>query len=296
MEYYKFKKILDEKMYSTDFHIKLIKDMKKSFKRFFSEYRISNFHDKLIQNRTQALEIKFGKTMEFIISEYLKENGFLKLENKFNTNDNKYDIDQYFEKNGTYYIVEQKIRDDHDSTKKRGQFDNFKQKINYLNIEKSNSHKSASMYFIDGALAKNKKYYSEEMKKLTLEYPMISFNLFYGKEFFDFFQMPNSHTELLHHINMYKNEMDNVSTLNMFHFNNTNDLDLDNLVLTDKQFLTSLNSLLSNEKSKYLVLENLFEGSDFLSKLMKSIVELDEKNKILRTLKSLEEKWTKNEK
>ena len=35
----------------------------------------------------------------------------------------------FFKKDDVHYFVEQKVRDDHDSTKKRGQISNFEKKL-----------------------------------------------------------------------------------------------------------------------------------------------------------------------
>jgi len=41
-------------------------------------------------------------------------------------------LDQYFTDGKIYYFVEQKVRDDHDSTKKRGQISNLEKKARNL--------------------------------------------------------------------------------------------------------------------------------------------------------------------
>ena len=61
-------------------------------------------------------------------------------------------------------MIEQKIRDDHDSTKKRGQFVNFVKKIKYLKQEYPTNKISASMWFVDNSLMKNKRYYLNMME------------------------------------------------------------------------------------------------------------------------------------
>jgi len=44
-------------------------------------------------------------------------------------NGERLSLDQFFTDGRTYYFIEQKIRDDHDSSKKRGQVANFKAKL-----------------------------------------------------------------------------------------------------------------------------------------------------------------------
>lgn len=99
-------------------------------KRYTGIFRLTNAKTKLIQNLTQSREIKFGDFMEEIITEYIAKMGYINL-NKHLGNDyegNTLNADQVFTKDDTVYLIEQKLRDDHDSTKKRGQFDNFKKK------------------------------------------------------------------------------------------------------------------------------------------------------------------------
>jgi hypothetical protein len=100
--------------------------------------------------------------------------------------------DQYFctPDRTKYYLIEQKVRDDHDSTKKRGQIENFRKKLEYLKTLHGPSL-SGIMYFIDPALHKNEGYYRKELEILqhSLEIPVT---LFYDGELFQYLQ---GHTE-----------------------------------------------------------------------------------------------------
>ena len=55
--------------------------------------------------------------------------GYKNLEKKLEFQNNKLSFDQLFCDKNTIFLIEQKIRDDHDSTKKRGQYANFINKI-----------------------------------------------------------------------------------------------------------------------------------------------------------------------
>jgi hypothetical protein len=78
-------------------------------------------------------------------------------------------LDLYFTDSVRYYFVEQKIRDDHDSTKKRGQIENFKRKFEHLyNLHGENM--VGIMYFIDPDFNKNKQFYQSEISKLIDSY------------------------------------------------------------------------------------------------------------------------------
>lgn len=52
-----------------------------------------------------------------------------------NTNGDVLNIDQCFKRGNKVYFIEQKIRDDHDSTKKRGQIQNFEKKLDIMLIK-----------------------------------------------------------------------------------------------------------------------------------------------------------------
>ena len=96
--------------------------------------------------------------------------------------DSKEYVDQYFTDGTNVFLTEMKIRDDHDSTKKRGQYDNFRKKISLVRKQHPNAHIDASMWFVDPGLIKNKNYYRDEMSKEN--FSNVSLHLYYGSEFF----------------------------------------------------------------------------------------------------------------
>lgn len=153
-------------------------------KRYTGIFRLSNAKTKLIQNVTQSREIKFGDFMEDIITEYIAEMGYNNLNKNIGTDEegNKLSADQVFVKNNTVYLIEQKIRDDHDSTKKRGQYANFQKKYELLKRKNPDCDINATMWFIDDSLVKNKNYYIEEAAAKKLE--GVEINIFYGGALF----------------------------------------------------------------------------------------------------------------
>lgn len=186
-------------IFTYEYFIGKLNDKIKSNQRFYNEllitviqnpnryigvFRLSNAKTKLLQNVTQSREIKFGDFMEEIVTEYIREMGYSN-QNKNIGNDeegNALSADQIFTKDNTIYLIEQKIRDDHDSTKKRGQYSNFRKKYTLLKQNYPNHIINASMWFIDGSLVKNKKYYESESKKE--EQSNIHINIFYGDALF----------------------------------------------------------------------------------------------------------------
>lgn len=167
--------------------------------RFIGNFRVTNPKTKLIQYVTQSREILFGNFMEDIISQYLTLMGFTQI-NKYvgQSSENKpLMADQLCGDDNTIYFIEQKMRDDHDSAKKRGQFNNFKEKIEALTKSYPNKIIISVMWFIDDGLKKNKKYYNEEISKLSYQHVYLK----YGKELFvDIFNRVDVWDEIINHL------------------------------------------------------------------------------------------------
>ncbi|MBR4857718.1 MAG: restriction endonuclease [Clostridia bacterium] len=177
---------LNHKIKSDDsFVYELLVTVVKNPNRYTGIFRLSNAKTKLIQNVTQSREIKFGDFMEDIVTEYISKMGYRNLDKSIGHDEegNALSADQVFMKGDTVYLIEQKIRDDHDSTKKRGQFQNFKKKYSLLKKQYPNYKINATMWFIDDSLVKNKNYYSSEAAQEIA--PNISLNIYYGGTLFE---------------------------------------------------------------------------------------------------------------
>lgn len=191
----------------------------KNPKRYTGIFRLTNTQTKLIQNVTQSQEIKFGDFMEDIITEYIALMGYSNLDKNIGT-DEKGDAlsaDQVFIKDSTVYLIEQKIRDDHDSTKKRGQYANFRKKYSLLKNTYPGYNINATMWFIDDSLVKNKNYYTEEAKNEQLT--GIDINIFYGGTLFNkLFNRMDVWDEICSYLERNKQERSN-EVLNIPDFN-----------------------------------------------------------------------------
>ena len=172
IDYADFVSRLNAKVKSDeDFYVELLKTVIKSPHRYTGIFRLTNAKTKLIQNVTQSREIKFGDFMEEIVTEYIALMGYHNLDKNIGNDDagNALSADQVFKKGNGIYLIEQKIRDDHDSTKKRGQFENFRKKYTLLKSKYPHRKIIASMWFIDENLKKNKNYYNAEIIKETID-------------------------------------------------------------------------------------------------------------------------------
>ncbi len=157
--------------------------------RYIGIFRPTKPKTKLVQNITQSHEIRFGDALENIFEMYFEKLGFELLEKRLTpeeTKDNKeYNIDQLFRKNNVIYLIEQKVRDDHDSTKKVGQFSNFEAKYFEVSRKYANNIIIPIMWFIDDSLRKNKNYYSNQMIEMAKFYNCTP-KLYYGAEMFNY--------------------------------------------------------------------------------------------------------------
>lgn len=163
----------------------LLESLAGSPSRYVGIFRATMPQTKIIQNITQSHEIKFGDAFEILIRKAFEALGYVALDTCIDADDNNnyVNLDQLFEFGNKIIFIEQKLRDDHDSTKKRGQIDNFRIKIELLKEKYSNKEITSYFYFVDDSLHKNKKFYLEEIQKLKGNLS-LKISLCYGSELF----------------------------------------------------------------------------------------------------------------
>jgi len=166
--------------------------------RYSGLFRLSNAKSKLIQNVTQSKEIKLGDFLEELITHYFDLLGYQNLDKNlgYDENGDNLNVDQIFINNNALFFIEQKIRDDHDSTKKRGQFQNFIKKVNRITTLYPQMEVYGSMWFIDPSLTKNRNYYLQELRSEGND----NLRLFYGEELFTYLSIPEVWNELVDHL------------------------------------------------------------------------------------------------
>lgn len=185
ISYEYFKNKLNETIKSNDeFYYELLKKIIDKPDRYTGTFRYNNQKTKLIQNATQSIEIKFGDFMEDIITDYLEIIGKHNLDKKLRDKESGKDlnIDQLYDDGKTVFMIEQKIRDDHDSSKKEGQYENFKAKYSALKRIGAYSRINAIMWFIDDRFRKNRHFYNEKAKEETSN--DVDIKILYGRELF----------------------------------------------------------------------------------------------------------------
>ena len=168
---------------------------------------------KVLQYLLQSHEIRFGDAMEELIGEILTDLGFSPLSKAILGADNRsLSLDQYCQRGGVYYVIEQKVRDDHDSTKKRGQLSNFESKVEALTAVHG-TRLVGIMYFVDPLLTKNRGYYQPELQRLSQFYG-VSLHLFYGSELFDYVDHPEEWERLLDALRRWKDGLPDLPEIN----------------------------------------------------------------------------------
>jgi len=212
MDYKKFCTILNKHIFEGE-KKELLRRIAENPERFIGLFRPTKPEAKILQHLLQSHEIRMGDALEEIIEEILKSLGFRILSKSMvNESGETLSLDQYFTDGKIYYFIEQKVRDDHDSTKKRGQISNFETKLEILH-KKHSSELIGIMYFIDPDLSKNKNYYVQELKRLE-EFYGVKLLLFYGKELFDYLQRPEIWDNILLWLKRWKDSLPELPEIN----------------------------------------------------------------------------------
>lgn len=284
MQYQKFENILNKSIFEKS-KADLIKKIATYPERYVGLFRPTKPKAKIIQNLLQSHEIRFGNAFEILIEQYLQESGFNLLDKVFINNSDTLELDQIFENDDTIFFIEQKVRDDHDSTKKRGQVDNFEKKITAI-LEKYNGKNiEGFFYFIDKNFTKNRNFYIEQIQKLSNDYG-ITLHLLYGDELFNQLGKSKIWDEILKHLQTWKNNIPDLPEINFdknsqASFEDIKDLqliiyrklfsnpDLDdflNVLFPEKLTLNLLNNYFkemhqNNPKKIYKTLNNLCENT-----------------------------------
>jgi len=205
MDYKKFCSILNKHIFEGEKR-ELLKNIAEKPERFIGLFRPTKPGAKILQYILQSHEIRFGDAFEELIEEILRELGFSILNKSIvGENSDSLSLDQYYEGKGVYYFIEQKVRDDHDSTKKRGQISNFETKLETL-YKKHKDKLVGIMYFIDPDLSKNKNFYLPELKRLS-EFYGVKTHLLYGKELFDYLGRPDLWEQILSWLKKWKDSL-----------------------------------------------------------------------------------------
>jgi hypothetical protein len=269
MEYQKFIELLKKSInIGPNFYEDLLINIIKNPQRYSGLFRNSNFKTKLLQNVTQSQEIKFGDFFEEVVTQYISELGYVNQQKNLGRDQygDNLNADQLFKDNTYLNFVEQKIRDDHDSTKKRGQFLNFIKKVDLLVSRYPGLPIKASMWFVDDALQKNKNYYLEEITKIQIR--NVQANLYYGGSFFDSLNNGSSKwNQIISHLKMMRKESSNES-LFIPDFD-TSDQGFDALKKLSQNYISKL---LSDDEKYVLLRSEIFPTGHNINRYLKEVL------------------------
>jgi len=213
MDYNLFKQIFNETIFEKS-KADLLEKISSSPSRYIGLFRPTKPKAKILQNLLQSHEIRFGDAFERVIEEYLKIKGCTILPKRFtNINGDVLNIDQCFKKGDKVFFIEQKVRDDHDSTKKRGQIQNFEKKLDVMLTKYGEKELVGIFYFIDPDLVKNKNFYLDELSKMTNDYN-VETHIFYGKTLFDYLGYSDIWDETLKYLAIWKKEIPDLPEIN----------------------------------------------------------------------------------
>ncbi len=277
MEYTKFKSIFNEIIFEKS-KADLITKVAKYPQRYIGLFRPTKPKAKLLQNLLQSHEIRFGDAFEKLIEEYLKELGYEILDKSFDYgNGDKLNVDQFFKNDYYYFFVEQKVRDDHDSTKKRGQISNFEKKLETIISIYGDDNLKGFFYFIDPDLVKNKNFYKDELEKMSADYG-VELYICYGKEFFDLINESETWKEIIEYLKQWRNELPDTPEVNFdkepkHSFEEIKDLSpsIYRKLFDNEELYKEIVLTIFPEKKTLGLLKNYFERKD--KKIYKTLVE-----------------------
>ena len=212
MQYKKFKDIFNDQVFGESKN-KLLEKIGNHPQRYVGIFRATTTKTKIIQNLTQSIEIRFGDAFEEVVRAYFEEQKYQELQRSIVQDKKKLLLDQLIQKGSSVIFIEQKIRDDHDSTKKKGQINNFKEKIKFLTKHHNKKQLQCFFWFIDPGIQKNKNYYLKEIKNIQKEYSVHA-QLVYEKELFDAVGMLQQWNELIKHLKQWRQEIPELPNIN----------------------------------------------------------------------------------
>lgn len=212
MEYVNFRNILNETLLGNE-RVQLFERMSKNPERFIGLFRPSVSKQKLLQNIIQTREIRFGDAMERVLNKWLENYGYL-IQGTQITSELQCDLYFLTPDKKHAYLIEMKMRDDHDSTKRRGQWDNFEKKVRVLH-QKHGRNLTVIFYFMDPSMSKNRNFYNENCSTLKSVLSLNSILLWYGSQLFENLTKIEDWDKLLDYLYKWKQELTETDVLNM---------------------------------------------------------------------------------
>lgn len=179
----------------------------KDANRIVSPFQCLQLQEKIQQYALTSSNIIFGNRLETEIKNIMEQHGAIYLDRHIAA----YDFDQLFTIEKYVILIEQKIRDDHDSTKKVGQIQNYLAKKQLIAQKYPDYTLISMMWFIDPSFTKNHNYYFQQIKEELIYGPEI-FNRLQSLTNIDF---SNAWKEFLNKMNAAKHDIQLNSHIDM---------------------------------------------------------------------------------
>jgi len=265
MKYEEFCAILNKHIFESE-KKELLRKVADNPERFIGLFRPTKPGAKILQHLLQSHEIRMGDALEEIIEKILESLGYRTLDKRISTDKETLLLDQYFTDGERYWFIEQKVRDDHDSTKKRGQVKNFEAKLDIL-YKTHGSNLIGIMYFIDPDLTKNQNYYLQELQKFSNFYG-VTLYLCYGRELFDrLLKQPQIWDDIVSWLKQWKDSLPELPEINFDEapektFNDIKDLEIRSwrkIIEDDRLWKEGIIKTLFKEGSTLEILLKFFE-------------------------------------
>lgn len=205
MEHSTFKQICEDTI-SQNALADLLRTLANSPFRFTGLFRIARPRTKISGFLTHRQEIQLGGAIEQVYEVLLEERGFQQLEIELTDgNGNTLQADQIARSpEGHIILIEQKLRDDHDSTKRRVQIQNFREKAASLRQQHPQDLILGFFHFEEVEPQKNKRYYEREIRRIEAEIENMKMHLTYDGEIFRTLEIPEAWDELLGHLERWR--------------------------------------------------------------------------------------------
>lgn len=184
----------------------LLRTLANSPFRFTGLFRIARPRTKISGFLTHRQEIQLGGAIEQVYEVLLEERGFQQLDIELtDRNGNALKADQVARSpEGHIILIEQKLRDDHDSTKRQVQIQNFREKAASLRQQHPQDRILGFFHFEEVDPQKNKMYYEREIRRTEAEMENMEMHLTYGGELFRTLEIPEAWDELVDHLRRWK--------------------------------------------------------------------------------------------
>lgn len=255
MNYKEFKKIGNKWINSKIIDEYILKKITENHEVLTSDFNILNPRENMLKSLNQSLEIKMGYILEDVMISLFKESKFKIYESKLITDFNeKLNVDAVIGNKNLIYVIEFKKRDNHDSTKYRGQLDNLIKKTKEINFKYKNKKIISIIAFFDETYGR--KNYNAYFKR-WVENPYNKNNqlrIMYQKEVFDYFFNKSSnkiYNQFLSNMKKFINEEIKIKfeMRDSFNFNEIK-LELQQKLLKSKLNNAEIRSIINKYKNK----------------------------------------------